>query len=123
MKSGARQTPPDHHYRVRAVDGDATVGGLGAQLPAWTELEVYRTADTVQIVWQPVVDTVDGRSSVVDRYEIYSSDTPFSRSDVRDGLLPAPVVESSTSIEFPLPAGSRYYSVLAVDVLGNVSPF
>ena len=144
-----------YHYRVRAVDAEGNVSGLGAELPYWTTLTVgFPTPDgvcsisldpcwdasgcpdgetcdggtgnpgTIVLSWDAVTTTLDGGPLDLLHYVIYTSDERFSRADVRDGLVDPPLMTvTGTSVEFTPPTDPGYYSVLVVDVRGNVSPF
>lgn len=114
------------HYRVRAVSADGLKGALGSALPRPTELRVLRSPTVpgnVLLEWDPVIATLAGGPADVARYEIYASDQPFSRLDVEEGALAPLAVVEGTSLDLTPGAGDRYYSVLAVDVRGNRSPF
>jgi hypothetical protein len=117
---------PDYHYLVRAVDSAGTGGGLGHQLPHGIgDLTIQRSlASSILISWSPVTTDFDDEPIEISHYELYAADAPFSRADIRDGLVPA-LSESiiTTSIVVIVEPQSRYYSVLAVDSRGNKSPF
>jgi hypothetical protein len=117
---------PDYHYLVRAVDSAGSVGGAGNQLPdGILNLEVQPViGGNLVILWPEVATDFDGAPIEISHYEVYASDTPFRRADIRDGLV-APIKPEVTALSvliFP-EAQSRYYSVLAVDARGNRSPF
>ncbi|HXV77176.1 MAG TPA: C25 family cysteine peptidase [Candidatus Polarisedimenticolaceae bacterium] len=123
---GAAITPSDYHYRVRAADGEGNLSGLGGNPPDSTTLLIGKDTEVpgkLVLTWSPVATTVDGSPVEVVHYLLYAADQPFSRADVRDGLLPAPTIVTTTSFELTPPMQNRYYSVLAVDGRGNVSPF
>ena len=101
-------------------------GGLGRQLPGGILDLVLEPAGGASLLlsWSPITLDFDDNPTQVSHYELYAGDEPFSRADIRDGLvtLIAPIVPGE-SIAI-VPAGpKRYYSVLAVDVRGNRSPF
>jgi hypothetical protein len=122
---GAVTAPGDLHYRVRAVDAMNNRGALGSEAPTGTELTLGLsvTPGNVVLTWVPVTATVSGVPAEVSHYLLYAADTPFSRGDIRDGLLPSPTMVTGVSTEITPPAQNRYYSVLAVDTRGNVSPY
>ena len=64
-----------------------------------------------------------GGPTIVDRYELYASDAPFTREDIRDGLIAPLDSTTATSYELTPAAQSRYYSVIVIDNRGNASPF
>jgi hypothetical protein len=116
-----------HFYLVRAVDDDGNFGGLGGQLPGIiTDLLIGPAASpgAIELSWAAVTTDVDDNPTTISHYLIFADDAPFTRGDIRDGVvlqLGAPV--AGTSVEL-VPAGpARHYSVLAVDTRGNLSPF
>jgi hypothetical protein len=124
--TGAYADGGQFYYRVRAIDGLGNGGGLGSELPGSPELEVswsLATPGDLVLSWSPVLLDLDGGPVALSHYAVYSSDQPFGREDIRDGLLPEPTTLSATTLEFTPPAQDRYYSVLAVDIRGNASPY
>jgi hypothetical protein len=124
--ANALTSPDSYHYRVRAVDVDENVGGLGADPPGITTLQIGRSLGTpgdLALDWTPVVTRIDGGPVDLSHYEVYASDLPFTRVDVRNGSIPLLLIHSGTGLEFSPQTQDRYYSVLAVDRQGNRSPF
>jgi peptidase C25-like protein/fibronectin type III domain protein len=112
------------HYLVRAVSSLGNAGGLGNQLPNGIGiLQINKAAPNVVLSWPAVTTDFDGRSLVIDHYEIYARATSFDAEAVRDGQVP--MIGSTTGTSFPTlpPAGRQFYTVLAVDRRGNKSPF
>jgi hypothetical protein len=120
--AGAISAAATYHYLVRAVDSAGNVGGLGNQLPnGISTLTVNRATDPAKVLlsWPAVTTDFDGNPLAIAGYNVYVSATPFGR-----GSLPAVfTTTNSTSIELTPPAANQYYSVLAVDARGNLSPF
>ena len=125
--AGAAVSPTDHHYRVRAINGAGSAGGLGSELPRFImDLTVDRTGTPgeIQLSWSPVTTTFDGGPAQIEHYEVYAADEPFTRADIRDGAVGAPqAIVPGTTVGGATMPQSRYYSVLAVDKQGNKSPF
>ena len=129
--SGAASGGPDYYYLVRAVDGDGNPGGVGRQLPDGVgDLILDKSSVTpgnIVLTWNAVTQVFDpaggGGPTIVDRYEIYASDTPFTREDIRDGALAPLDSTTGTSYELTPASVSRYYSVIVIDNRGNASPF
>jgi hypothetical protein len=141
---------PDYYYLVRAVDLEGNVGGLGRQLPdgigalvvdragecsvtvtqpcrndsecPQTETCIFASDDLI-LSWPPVDVDFDEGPTAVDRYEIYTSVQPFTRADIRDGTVPMLTSVPGTSLQVTPPSENQHYSVIAVDVRGNESPF
>ncbi len=128
IDSGAMQFgEPDYHYLVRAVDAEGNSGGLGHQLPkgisSLTLAKSLTVPENLVLDWTAVTLTFDGDPTVVDHYDIYGSDTPFTRQDVEDSLVPLLRAVTGSTEEL-IPADQRlFYSVIAVDRLGQPSPF
>jgi hypothetical protein len=75
------------------------------------------------LTWPAVATDFDGGAMVIDHYEVYARATPFTRADVRDGLVPLLISPAGPSVQITPPAGRQYYSVIAVDARNNKSPF
>ncbi len=123
---GALSAPaPRYYYLVRAMDADGTGGGLGNQLPdGIRELRVAQVVGhTVLISWPAVTTDFDDHPLAISHYALYASDVPFSRADIRDGMPPLLSSITGVSVMLSGQTQNRYYSVLAVDARGNLSPF
>jgi len=141
---------PAYYYLVRAVDADDSGGGLGGQLPnGINDLAVDRagtcsiTTTTVcratsecpggescqlsptnlLLSWSAVATDFDNDPTQIDHYEVYARATPFTRADVRDGLVQLLISVAGTSTGVVPTAEKQYYSVIAVDPRDNKSPF
>jgi len=120
---------PNYHYLVRAVDGNGNFGGLGNQLPYGIDLiTLSKTPDglggfTLGLSWAAVTTDFNGAPLPIHHYEVYGVNHPFTRADVRNGLVPLLGSPSTPSFSVTAPAASQYYSVLAVDARGNKSSF
>jgi hypothetical protein len=119
---------PNYHYLVRAIDTNGNFGGLGNQLPYGIDaLTMSKTPDglggfILGLSWPAVTTDFDGHALTIDHYEVYAKNTPFTRTDIRNGMVPiGSPATASFSVTAPVP--SQYYSVLAVDARGNKSPF
>ena len=124
--TNAALDPGAYYYRVRAVDADGNAGGLGADVPRWTNLALYRsdiTPGDLRLAWPAVTTTVSGDPIALQHYVVFASDTPFTPQDVAAGSVPELGTASGTTMEITPPPQDRYYSVLAVDIRGNRSPF
>ena len=113
-------------YRVRAVDGESNAGGMGSEPPEAVDLGIKKSTSVpgnLILHWDPVTTTVDGKPVVLQHYAVFIADQPFTRADIRDGLIAPTATVASSSFELTPPLQSRYYSVLAVDTRGNTSPF
>lgn len=119
----------NYYWLVRAVDASGTGGGLGNQLPNGIDiLTMSKTPDglggyTLGFAWPAVTTDFDGNPLAIDHYEVYGTNHPFSRADVKNGLVPLVGTTSLPSYSVTAPSASQYYSVLAVDARGNKSSF
>lgn len=118
---------PDYHYLVRAVDTEGNLGGLGHQLPQGiADLVLAKSTVTVgnlELTWAPVSTTFDGDPTVVQRYDLYAADTPFTRQDIADGAVPLLRSVTAASAELEPVDQRLFYSVVVVDRRGQISPF
>ena len=111
------------------VDASANVGGLGNQLPNGIDvLTMSKTPDglggyTLLLSWPAVTTDFNGRSLTIHHYEVYGTDHSFTRTDLKNGLVPLLGSPTTASFSVIAPAASQYYSVLAVDARGNKSSF
>lgn len=114
-----------YKYRVQAFDAQSNAGGFGSELPASTTLTLEKalTPGSVRLTWPAVTGTVDGRPVELLGYRVYAAGQPFTRADIRDGLVSPLTTTPATSFVMSPQVEDRYYSVLAVDVRGNLSPF
>ena len=95
---------------------------IDVSLDGIPDLVLQPVGASLLLSWSPVTLDFDDNPTQISHYELYADDVPFSRADIRDMTPLVPVVPGE-SIAI-VPAGpNRYYSVLAVDVRGNRSPF
>jgi hypothetical protein len=126
---GALGDGNDYYWLVRAVDGGGNVGGLGNELPNGVDiLRLSKTPDglggfTLGLSWPAVTTAFNGSALVIHHYEVYAADHPFTRADIKNGLVPLVGSPTAASFNVTAPAASQYYSVLAVDARGNKSSF
>jgi len=126
IDSGAAALPGNVHYRVRARDGEQLVGGLGSSPPEGTVLRIERDPlqhERLVLSWDPVTEAVDGAAAELRHYVVYEAAQPFTRAAAIAGAVPVLATLAETSLDLLPPAEDRYYSVLAVDIRGNVSPY
>jgi len=125
--TNALNAPTPYFYLVRALDSEGNAGGLGSDLPNGILLLTVgpgqgNPTDLI-LSWPAVTTTFSGARTQVVRYDIYAAAQPFTRAQIRDGLVPLLASTSSGPYEYTPPLPNQYYSVLAVDARGNVSPF
>ncbi len=117
--------PARYYYLVRAMDGDGNGGGLGFDVPAGiSALTVVKGGDpTISLSWPAVTTDFSGRPTRIASYEVYASASPFTRAQIRDGIVPLLTTVTGVSLVITPPAGAQYYSVIVVDTRQNRSPF
>jgi hypothetical protein len=72
--------------------------------------------------WSAVTRDIEGLPTVVDHYEIYGAAAPFRRQDI--GSTPLVGSVTGLSLRVLAPTGPVFfYSVVAADRRGNLSPF
>jgi hypothetical protein len=126
---GALLSAQAYHYLVRAVDASGNVGGLGNQLPNGIDLlTISKTPNglggfDLGLTWPAVTTDFDGAPLAIDHYEVYAASFRFTRTDVRNDLVPRVASPITASFTETAPAPNRYYSVIAVDDRGNKSPY
>jgi len=121
---GAYASPTTYYYLVTVTDANGFSSGAGRQLPKGIDdMEMDHVGANVTLSWTPVLTDVDGGSTFIDHYVVYSSTMPLARETL-DPLIPlAPnVTTPSFSTSMP-PGGMLYFSVIVVDRFGNRSPF
>jgi|GEM_PF-2155312 len=118
---------PNYFYLVRALDLAGNPGGAGRQLPDGIGnllVDQSETPGQLLLSWSPVTTDFDQQPTQISHYELYASDQPYGRAEIEQGsveLLNGAI--SGESIEILPELQNRYYSVLAVDVRGNRSPY
>ena len=76
----------------------------------------------LQIDWNPISTDIDGNPTIISHYVLYFDPSPFSRSQV-GSILPLLDNIAAPPVQVPMPPGNGFYSVLAVDNRGLMSPF
>ena len=120
---GAAAGPETRFYLVLTRDADGFDSTSGLALPASVlDLQVVRLGGgLLRLSWSPVTIDRQGNPLAIDHYTVHGSPQPFSRADTE---LMTPLASFVTATTVDLPEGAEaYFSVLAVDNRGNVSPF
>ena len=110
-------------YLVQATDTNGGQSAAGSGLPKpVTDLAVTRPGvDMVHLAWSPISVDVDGARLAVDHYEVYAAATPFSRADL-PSMVPVRPMVKDTGVDL-LDAEGDFFSVVAVNAHGDLSPF
>ena len=121
---GAGQLPSNLYYLVTATDSSGLVSGVGRDLPNGIEdLSVSAIgAGTFRLRWSAVTTDISGYPTLVDHYQVHMANRPVSRASLGPSTLVLDNVRA-LSADLSAPAGPIYFSVIAVDNRGNLSPF
>lgn len=113
-----------YYYLVAARDTDGFLSAASHELPASVQdVRIQEIGATeLQIDWNPIGTDIDGNPTLIRHYALYFDSSPFSRSQVGPALLLLDNI-SAPPVQVPLPPGNGFYSVLAVDNRGSMSPF
>jgi hypothetical protein len=111
------------YYLVVSRDPDGLDSPSALGLPAGVSgLTVdWAVPGTLRLAWPAVTTDTDGEPLAVDHYVVFGSATPFSRADT-PFMTPIRPAVYATSVEVDESEGD-YFSVLAVDARGDVSPY
>lgn len=121
---GAAVTPTDYYYLVLAVDSQGFTSGVAQDLPTGVlDLQVSLQPDDVSsdLSWSAVTQTVSGMPTTVVAYQVHGAATVLPRQSVSPATLLGTV--SGTSFSHVPPGPEYYYTVVAVDHRGALSPF
>ena len=124
--SGTGNQPGNLYYLVAAVDVNGLMSGVGRELPGGIEDLAVSTvgAADLRLVWSAVTLDMLGFPTNVDHYQVHMTTVPAGRGSLSATTLVTGMDNVRTlSVDLPKPAGPAYFSVLAVDGRGNLSPF
>jgi hypothetical protein len=121
---GAALDASDYYYLVAARDTDGLLSGGGVELPGPLMNLTVELLDplTVRVDWTPTGTDIDHNPAAISHYSLYSDSIPFSRAQVGPALLQLDGIVAPP-IDIPVPIGNRFYSILAVDHHGSLSPY
>ena len=75
------------------------------------------------LLWPAITTDFDGNPLVIDHYEVYATDHPYTRADIAGGSVPLLASPVASPLLVTPPSSSQYYSVIVVDARGNKSSF
>ena len=112
------------YYLVTATDVNGFTSGAGRDLPNGIQnLAVSMPAQgTVGLAWPAVTNDVTGYATLIDHYQVHASDHPLPRASLGSSTLVRDNVRVLT-VDLSVPSSRFYFSVIAVDNRGNLSPF
>ncbi len=123
---GAVTQPGDLYYLVTALDGNGFESGAGHELPGGIEalLATRVGTSTLRLVWPAVTHDLAGYPTSIDHYQVHLTTRAVGRASLGPStIVPGMDNVRALSVDLTLPSGLGYYSVLAVDRRGNISPF
>jgi hypothetical protein len=122
--AGAGGSPSGAYYLVVAVDVNGFVSGAGRDLPNGIAAMTvaWLGSSTVRLSWPAVTTDVSGAATLISHYQVHRMDRPIGRQGLGTTTLFMDNV-AGTSVDLPVLSGATYFSVLAVDNRGNLSPF
>ncbi|MEW5807147.1 MAG: C25 family cysteine peptidase [Acidobacteriota bacterium] len=125
---GAYSSASNYYYLVQSIDADGNASGVGREVPNgiddMTVKKSQTTPGNIIFTWSAVTNDINGKKTIIDHYHLYGRGTKFKRSDIEKGLVP--LIQdniTSTTLEITPADGDQYYSILAVDNRGNLSPY
>jgi hypothetical protein len=104
----------------RDADGFDSASALGFPAPVTGLTVTWVAPDTLRLQWPAVTTDTDGNPLAVDHYEVYASDSPFSRADI-PAMTPVRPSVLATTVDL-LESEGNFFSVIAVDARGDLSP-
>ena len=126
--AGAATSPGNLCYLVIAIDTNGYASGAGRELPNGIgDLSVSLVTvspPVVRLSWPAVTTDLLGFPTLIDHYRVHRTGAPVGRGGLdsstifRDNILVTSVDLDLTGL-----SGPSYFSVLAVDNQGNLSPF
>ena len=122
--AGAAAAPSNYYYLVTATDAAGLVSGAGRDLPNGVgDLGLTVPASgTVRLTWSAVTTDMQGLPTIIDHYQVYMSSTPLARGSLGPSNLAMDNVRTLT-VDLTASTSPLYFSVIAVDDKGNLSPF
>jgi len=106
------------------VDAGGLVSGGGRELPNGVSGLAVSVPSTglVRLAWPAVTRDMQGLETVVDHYQIHVDSKPLARSSLGPATL---FMDNVRALSVDLSPGGAllYFSVIAVDDRGNLSPF
>jgi len=122
--SGAAITPANYYYLVLAVDTQGFTSGVAQDLPdGILDLQLVLQPDevTADLSWSAGSQTVAGDPTTVVEYQVHGATTVVDRQSLSAATLLGTV--TGTTFSHLPPDPWYYYTVVAVDNRGALSPF
>jgi hypothetical protein len=111
-------------YVVTATDNFGFTSGAGHDLPNGIQalLVTSPSPGIARLTWPAVTTDVQGLPTLISHYQVHRSDRPLARGTLDSSTI---VMDNVTvlSVDLQAPGSLLYFSVIAVDNRGNLSPF
>ena len=113
---------------MTAVDVNGFVSGAGRDLPngiqTMTVALISPSPQTVRLAWPAITTDIQGYATLIDHYQIHRTSMPVSRASLNASTLLRDSITSLTvDLDLTGTTGPSFFSVIAVDDRGNLSPF
>ena len=125
----ASLSPSGLYYLVTATDINGLTSGAGRDLPNGIEgglmaALVSSNPLVVRLTWPAVTTDVQGLPTIIDHYQVHRTSRPVGRGSLDSStIFRDNVTVLSVDLDLTGLSGPSYFSVLAVDDRGNLSPF
>ena len=125
---GAATSPGNLFYVVTAIDTNGFASGTGRELPNGISdlnlLLVSATPPVVQLSWTAVSTDFLGFPTLIDHYQIHRTSVPVGRQSLDSTTIFRDNIQLlSVDLDLTGLTGPSYFSVIAVDNQGNLSPY
>jgi hypothetical protein len=125
---GAALLTGNLYYVVTAVDSNGLVSGAGRDLPNGIQALAISLVSsnplTVRLTWPEVTTDMQGYATLIDHYQVHRTSSPIGRAGLNNSTIFRDGVQSLTvDLDLTDLAGPSFFSVIAVDDRGNLSPF
>ncbi len=122
-------SPSSLYYLVTATDVNGFVSGAGRDVPNGIENGLSLTLLTtsplvVRLTWPAVQTDIQGLPTIIDHYQVHRTPGPVGRGSLDSStIFRDNVTVLSVDLDLTGLSGPSYFSVIAVDDRGNLSPF
>ena len=126
--ANAATAPGNLFYEVTAIDTNGFESGAGHELPngisPLTVSLLTSSPPVVQLSWSAITTDLLGAPTLIDHYQIHRTATPIGRGGLNSFTIFRDNVRVLTvDLDLTGLTGPSFFSVLAVDNQGNLSPF
>jgi hypothetical protein len=122
-------SPAGLYYLVTATDINGFTSGAGRDLPNGIEGGLAATLVSssplvVRLTWPAVTTDIQGLPTIIDHYQVHRTSRAVGRASLDSStIFRDNVTVLSVDLDVTGLSGPSYFSVIAVDDRGNLSPF